>query len=504
MTPPFSTESTAKASINRLHERSRAVHQRELAWKDVTARRKPRLLNAWQPFVDALLVLAAALAVFVARQGLLQANGILNRNTFLAFPAGLRFIGLATVYGAIVVLCCQTQGLYQYSRRLNSMQEAFALVRAVVYATVIAISFIFLSDWNVINRTTIVLVAAFTLVTLIGWRLLHRAIQEHRFSQGIGVRNVLILGAGRVGQDFAAYLKAHRELGLVVKGYLDHQRNRHGLVLGNVDDLGKIARQHFIDEIYVSIPSERDLVQHVALEGRRCRLDVKVISDLFDGLGYRAPVRYYGDYPIMEVYSEPIPRAGLFFKRVIDILGSSVALVLLSPLMLIIGLLVKLNTKGPAIYPSLRVGKKGRRFRCHKFRTMVVNADELKGDLLHMNERQGPFFKISNDPRITRLGKFLRETSLDELPQFWNVLVGDMSLVGPRPHPVDDCEKYSLRDLRRLDVTPGITGLWQVTARKDPSFETNLALDIHYIENWSVWLDLEIMLKTVPALTKGQ
>jgi lipopolysaccharide/colanic/teichoic acid biosynthesis glycosyltransferase len=135
---------------------------------------------------------------------------------------------------------------------------------------------------------------------------------------------------------------------------------------------------------------------------------------------------------------------------------------------------------------------------------MVADADALKDNLRHMNERTGPFFKISNDPRVTRLGQLLRRTSLDELPQFFNVLLGDMSLVGPRPHPLDDFNKYSLRDLRRLDVTPGITGLWQVTCRRDPSFERNLLLDINYIENWSLWLDLKIMLRTIPALLNGQ
>jgi lipopolysaccharide/colanic/teichoic acid biosynthesis glycosyltransferase len=134
---------------------------------------------------------------------------------------------------------------------------------------------------------------------------------------------------------------------------------------------------------------------------------------------------------------------------------------------------------------------------------MVANADELKNSLRQHNERQGPFFKISCDPRITRSGRFLRKYSLDELPQFWNVLKGDMSLVGPRPHPLDDFQRYDLDHLRRLEVRPGITGLWQVTARKDPSFQTNMRLDLQYIEGWSVWLDLKILLKTLPAVIQG-
>jgi len=149
------------------------------------------------------------------------------------------------------------------------------------------------------------------------------------------------------------------------------------------------------------------------------------------------------------------------------------------------------------------VGKKGRRFRCYKFRTMVTNADQIKDSLRALNQRQGPCFKILEDPRITRVGRFLRHYSLDELPQLWNVLKGDMSLVGPRPHPVDDYARYELEHLRRLDMTPGITGLWQVTARGDPSFRANMALDVEYIERWSLWLDLKILIKTLSVVMEG-
>jgi lipopolysaccharide/colanic/teichoic acid biosynthesis glycosyltransferase len=154
-------------------------------------------------------------------------------------------------------------------------------------------------------------------------------------------------------------------------------------------------------------------------------------------------------------------------------------------------------------YRSQRVGKKGRIFTCYKLRTMVVNADGMKDGLRHRNERQGPFFKISDDPRVTRAGRVFRKYSLDELTQFWNVLKGDMSLVGPRPHPLDDYEQYDLDHLRRLEVRPGITGLWQVTARKDPSFQTSMNLDLEYIESWSFMLDLKILAKTLPAVLNG-
>jgi lipopolysaccharide/colanic/teichoic acid biosynthesis glycosyltransferase len=186
-----------------------------------------------------------------------------------------------------------------------------------------------------------------------------------------------------------------------------------------------------------------------------------------------------------------------------DVALSAIALVFFLPLMAIIALAIKLESRGPVLYSALRVGKKGRTFKCYKFRTMRPDADRAKELLRALNQRHGPTFKIVNDPRITPLGRILRRYSLDELPQLWNVLTGSMSLVGPRPHPVDDYGRYSLEDRRRLDVAPGITGLWQVTARTDPSFRTNMALDLEYIENWSLGMDLAIVLKTLPAVWCG-
>lgn len=201
---------------------------------------------------------------------------------------------------------------------------------------------------------------------------------------------------------------------------------------------------------------------------------------------------------------EAIPTLGRLAKRVLDLLMSCAALLVLWPLMLVIAIAVKLESRGPAIYASLRVGKRGIPFVCYKFRTMVPEANRLRKELYHLNERRGPFFKIAKDPRVTPLGRFLRRYSLDELPQFWNVLKGDMSLVGPRPHPLEDVQQYSAGHEQRLEVTPGITGLWQVTARENPSFEACMLLDVGYIRNWSLLLDFKILLQTIPAVLAGE
>jgi len=198
-----------------------------------------------------------------------------------------------------------------------------------------------------------------------------------------------------------------------------------------------------------------------------------------------------------------VPELGLLFKRVTDILFSSLALLVLSPVLLAIAIAVKLDSRGPIFYSSERIGKKGRVFKCIKFRTMVRDAEKRRADVMHMNERDGVLFKITNDPRITKLGHFLRKYSLDELPQFFNVLRGDMSIVGPRPPIASEVKEYKLSHLRRLDVTPGITGLWQVQARQDPSFDNYISLDVSYIENWSVWLDIKIIARTIGVVLAG-
>jgi lipopolysaccharide/colanic/teichoic acid biosynthesis glycosyltransferase len=195
---------------------------------------------------------------------------------------------------------------------------------------------------------------------------------------------------------------------------------------------------------------------------------------------------------------------GLAAKRFLDLILAAGALFVAAPLLILLGILIKFDSPGPVLYLSDRVGRKGSRFRCYKLRTMVVDADLQKDKLRGANDRQGPFFKLVNDPRVTRVGRWLRRTSLDELPQLINVIRGEMSLVGPRPHPVDDYVLYSIEHLRRLDVSPGLTGLWQVTARSDPSFETNMALDLEYIENWSLGLDFKILIKTIPAVLRAE
>lgn len=407
------------------------------------------------------------------------------------------------LYAVLVVLCCQGQSLYRTVRTRTALDESLAVLKAVALATMLLTAFIYLSGVKSVSRLVVVLSGLATVATLAAWRLWKRRIVEQRVARGIGARNVLIVGAGRVGQALASYLERNPHLGYVFKGFLDENHSGDPRLRGRIEDLGWVAQAEFADEVFVTIPSERELVKRVALESRERRLDVKVVPELYDGLGWHAPFEYVGEFPVRVLHREPIPVFGLLVKRAMDVLLSSVALLVLAPVFALLAVLIKLDSPGPVFYRAPRVGRKGRTFTCYKFRTMVATADEIKQLLRAKNERNGPFFKINDDPRITRIGRWLRKYSLDELPQFWNALRGDMSLVGPRPHPLDDFQEYRLEHLRRLDVKPGLTGLWQVTAREDPSFERNLELDLEYIETWSLWLDIKILLRTLPAALRG-
>jgi len=258
-----------------------------------------------------------------------------------------------------------------------------------------------------------------------------------------------------------------------------------------------------VDEIYFSTPAEKQLVVSVVAEAREIGIDVRVVPDLYDGLAWNAPVEFIGQFPTIPLHQRDFPKGAFVIKRVMDVLLSTLALAVAAPFMALIALMIRLDSDGPVFYRAARIGRKGRTFTCYKFRTMVRNADKLQEELVNQNERDGILFKISNDPRITRVGARLRKYSLDELPQFFNVLIGDMSLVGPRPPLASEVKRYDLAHLRRLDVLPGMTGLWQVEARQDPSFDSYISLDTAYVENWNLTLDLRILARTIGVVLGG-
>jgi exopolysaccharide biosynthesis polyprenyl glycosylphosphotransferase len=416
------------------------------------------------------------------------------------FPASQ--FAFALLFAVLVTLLGYSEGLYHQGCGRNRRWQAAILAKSMGWSTFLIIAGFRLSGTTA-SSSRVLLGAGLSLASLLVWRRGRRRPHAGKIVDHGHSRNVLIVGAGPTGREVAAYLTQHPELGRSVRGFLDDSSVPALGVLGAIENLATIARAEFVDEVILAVPHRRDLTQFVIREASKNHLDVRVVPDLF-GCEIRDPwIETVGNIPLVTLHREELPATGLLLKRALDVAVSGFALVFALPLMLLIAILIRLDSPGPVTYTATRVGRKGKRFSCYKFRTMVSNANGIKDALRFQNQRVGPCFKIAEDPRITRAGRWLRRYSLDELPQLWNVLKGDMSLVGPRPHPLDDFARYQLEHLRRLDVTPGITGLWQVTARDCPSFHTNMALDLEYIERWSLGLDLRILLKTLSVVLHG-
>lgn len=408
-------------------------------------------------------------------------------------------LGFAVLHATLITLMGYNEGLY--SRRGDMRELARMLGKSVLWATtVLGFALGWQASWA--TRGVIGGAGLLNFGALFTWRWRNGKHDRGAHSRG-PVRNVLIVGAGAVGQRVAAYLEGHPEAGRFLHGFLDNETPLGDKVIGRVSDLARLSRTRFVDEVILAAPRDRDLALSVFHEAQRLRLDVEMVPELFGCEPVGTEVERVGELPVICLHAERLPAVGLGVKRVVDVVGAGLALVAMAPFMAVIAGMIKLDSPGPALYRAQRVGRKSRLFRCYKFRTMVNDADKLKDSLREQNQKSGPSFKMGNDPRITRLGRFLRRYSLDELPQLWNVLKGDMSLVGPRPHPLDEFAGYEIEHLARLDVTPGVTGLWQVSARRDPSFEHNMELDREYIRTWSLQLDLRILLRTFLAVARG-
>ncbi len=399
-------------------------------------------------------------------------------------------IPVTCIYVAAFLIFALAEGLYS-GRRL--VQQAGALARALLCAGLLTC---FRATGSSRSIVPMLVLSSGSFFALVGrrwfWRIVCPASE--------GFRNVLIIGSGRSAQRVADAIRRDSTSLRVVKGFMaeNHLRNVYGPAM-----LSRVAREEFVDELIIA--SGDAAIGEIALrEAKRNALDVRVVPEICVLPSDREiTFEDVGGIPLLRIQDHPAPECALTLKRALDLAVSFSGLLALSPLFLIIAVLIKLDSPGPVFYRARRIGSKGREFVCFKFRTMIRDADEIKSLLRAQNERQGAFFKLANDPRVTRFGRRLRRYSLDELPQLWNVVRGEMSLVGPRPHPPDDVSLYGVRHLQRLDFMPGITGLWQVTARQDPSFERSVELDVQYIKTWNLWLDARILWRTVVVVLQG-
>ena len=422
-------------------------------------------------------------------------------------------------FAVVLILISKAHGLYGPIQSFGGLHEQRLTIQSCFMASLVLAGTLYFTYANSISRAVVVATMVSSTVLLCLRRALWRTYIYSQYDKEIGTRNVLVIGTGPSGLAVRNHLRRIRRLGYTFKGFIwteqdatrsqTNPRSRYAQqlndseVLGGVEEIGDLVRKNFIDEIFITGLCSRATVKELVGCAAEAGIDVRVVPDLYEGLALSAPIEYVGQFPTIPLHYRHIPITSLVIKRMLDIILSACALTLLSPVMLVIALAIAIDSRGPILYCAERVGRKGRTFCCWKFRTMVADADVLQEKLLHMNERDGILFKLKHDPRITRVGRILRKYSLDELPQLLNVLLGSMSLVGPRPPIAREVNQYKLAHLRRLDVSPGITGLWQVQARQDPSFDQYISLDTFYVDNWTLWLDLKIMMRTIAVVVEG-
>lgn len=475
-----------------------------------SSRTSPGKVKLWM-FLDFLTVLLSAIIATIYERHttpVVGARAFYNGTLFYGRSMWL-LLALLCGFSAVLVVTSRRLNLYTPTRLSSFLHEQRLTVQVCFTSGLLLTGTLYLVRAGDIPRRVVMLTLILVTVSLSLRRLIYRTLMYRRFERGQDTRNVLIVGTGPEAHALRHHLESIRHLGYTFKGFIEfpgaspRTTATTGDVVGTLETLFQLARKQFVDEIFFTTPCERCIVQDVLEKARMHGVDLRVVPDLYDGLAWNSPIEYIGQFPTIPLHRGHVPELGFMLKRVLDLVFSCLLLLVLSPFLILLAIAIKLESRGPVLYTSERIGKKGRVFRCFKFRTMVQDAEKRRAEIMHMNERDGVLFKVANDPRITRLGRILRKYSLDELPQFLNVLRGDMSIVGPRPPIASEVMEYKLSHLRRLDVTPGITGLWQVQARQDPSFDSYVSLDVTYIENWSLWLDIKIIVRTVGVVFSG-
>jgi exopolysaccharide biosynthesis polyprenyl glycosylphosphotransferase len=329
-------------------------------------------------------------------------------------------------------------------------------------------------------------------------------------ARGLGISRIIIVGAGEAGRTVMRTIVAHPELGFHIVGFVDDNPEKQTDIgrfkaLGSVDNLPRLIEAEKVDEVIITLPwmSHRKTMRIVRdCEQRQVR--ARIVPDLFQMSLSQVDVDDLGGIPLIGVREVGFSPSALLIKRAADIVGSIVLMLATAPLAGLIALAIKFDSPGPIIFSQNRVGLGGQLFKMYKFRSMRQGAEEELENLRELDEIDGVTFKIRQDPRATPVGRFLRRASLDELPQLWNVLRGEMSLVGPRPNVPEETDRYLEWHKKRLQVPPGMTGMWQVSGRSLLSFDETVLLDLYYIENWSFWLDCKILLRTIPTVLTGE
>jgi len=430
------------------------------------------------------------------------------------FPTELyplsRYLGLLPLVLAIWTVLLVNREAYTSRRTVALAAEVWQVVRVVGAGTLTLAAAGWLLRLDFVSRPFLILFASLDLLFLLLEKMILRLTARRVRQRGYNYRSLLIVGVNPRAEEVARIIDDHPHWGLQLIGFVSpngrHEEEVAGYpVLGHADDLPRILEKLVVDEV-IFVLSRRQLDEFEESFLLCSELGIRArVALYFPHMKARVVLEELEGIPLLTFTNTPGAPFPLFLKRVQDITASAVGMVVLAPLLPVIALAVKLSSRGPVFYSQVRCGLNGRRFTLLKFRTMYEGSDERLGEVAHLNEVEGPAFKARRDPRVTPVGRILRRLSLDETPQLFNVLKGDMSLVGPRPPILDEVKRYERWQRRRLSMKPGLTGLWQVSGRAGlDDFDRWIALDLAYIDQWSLWLDLKILLKTIPAVLSAR
>lgn len=468
---------------------------------------QPKLLAAFSGWrlllTDAALIWIAFFVSYYLRYTVQLFDSVDEANSAPFTP----YIPYAMMYMVWLLMANQGAQLYKMQRGRSWANELFAIGNGATNAAIVVMALSFLLRPLVFSRLLVIQAVVLTIILLGLWRFATRIVKMRLRKRGLGVEHVLIIGADELGRHVLRTMVARPDLGYQPIGFLDDDPTTHDLgrvpSLGTVSNLAAILNQQRIDLVIVTLPWEqhRQIVEIVE-ECEKRHIQVRTVPDLLQLNLSQVRVEMLGSIPLMGLHQDlEFHPANRIMKRAFDTAVVILSLPVSLPILGLIALAIRLDSPGPIIFGQERIGLNGKPFKIYKFRSMVKDAEQEWEKLLReTNQIDNPRPKIENDPRITRVGKFIRETSLDELPNLFNVLKGDMSLIGPRPQVRREVELYEAWHYQRLKVQPGMTGLWQINGRSDVPFDEMVLMDIYYIENWSLALDLQILLQTAPRV----
>jgi len=435
------------------------------------------------------------------------------------FPTGLyplqEYLKIFPIVLVIWSVLLFTYDSYHSHRTIPLTREGLNTFRVVGFGIVLLATLAYLIPLRQLSRSWFILFAILSAVLLTAEKIMLRVIARWVRSKGLNYRTILIVGTGRRATDIARMVAEHKYWGYKILGFVsDGHRLSNGWaryrIFGTVPDLKRILETSEItepiDEIVFAVTRKKlDEMKQIFLMCEELGIRTRVAMNIFQNRVARLEIEELEGVPFLTFTTTPSNETHLAMKRALDVAVSAVVLTLAAPVILVAALLIKLSSPGSILFKQRRIGLNGRMFTLYKFRTMIEDAHARRDEVAHLNEMNGPAFKAKDDPRVTPVGRWLRRFSLDEIPQLWNVLKGDMSLVGPRPPIPEEVASYHRWHRRRLSMKPGLTCLWQISGRNDiADFDRWMKLDLQYIDNWSPSLDLKILLRTIPAVLSGK